>query len=997
MNDVLKEQKPAFLKLTDSAEALLQAMEGLVMILDVQGKVLDSNSSSVTAIHPLHRRWIDSGMGKDFPGNLRNQLLQGIQKAITTKTTELIRFSLNDTSPEVSHEYRIVPHSSKTALCVVREIDDEIKPDERIEKFHSDYQALLNALAELVFRTTRDGVIKEFFIPQGWEIGLKRKIQKGKTIWHYLPEPIQKLWIQGWSEKIRMLEKGNLNQSFNYELPYASGSKHFEARLALFGEEEVLVTVRETTPMVRAFQQLENSENRYRVFLESHPDIIFRMNLDGYYLDIHAPDESQLVKPREELLGQRIHDTHPPKNVEMFEASVKELGQTGEIQFAHYSLEVQSGLEHFERRMVRSGPNEVLMIITNVSQRVEQQKQLEEQSQRRKALLNANPDLVFRMKFDGTILEAHTSDPDLLIEKTEISTTEGNNMKDLVPPWLFSKWEESRDAYLKTGKTQSYEYELNARKGLSFFEARLTGCGEDEFYVVIRDISSRKKAEQKLIASEERYRTLVESLPDITIRTDFEGYYLDHHIAEDQFIGKNFREILYYQQKSRKQLWSYYGKKLQKNLLSQWRKLRDRSYQNQTVETFEYSLPDEKGEVFWNMRINAKTNQEVVMHIRDVSERRKMILEIQNNEKRFRQMVEKLPVPVSITRLDNHEILYVNPKGYEIYGMDPKASGFTGKKALDYYKDSEERLKLVDEIKNQGFVEPMEREFIRPDGTRFWGMHSAIKIEFEGFEANLATMVDTTELRQARGQLMEKSRLAGLGHLSAGLAHELNTPLASMTLILENLNEALPENLVQEFPKSTDLIQGQLNRISEIVKQMLQFGREPIKKRITILDLRTVVQSVLILAEGTFKQQKIRFSKKLHRSPVRVRASRWQMEHVLHNLLNNACYALRGMPDPEIQLSLEKRDGQAFLEVRDNGCGIAEHDLPKLKDPFFTTKPPGEGTGLGLSVCHGYLDEHGGELEISSPGPGKGASFQIWLPLEKTPSRSVSSNKSPAN
>ena len=236
MNDFLKEQEPAFLKLTNSAEALLQAMEGLVMILDVQGKVLDSNSSSVTEIHALHRRWIDSGIGEDFLGNLRNQLVEGIQKAITTKTTELIRFSLNDTSPEVSHEYRIVPHSSKTALCRVVEIEDEIKPDERIEKFHSDYQALLNALAELVFRTSRDGVIKEFFIPQGWDIGLKRKIQKGKTIWHYLPEPIQKLWIQGWSEKIRLLEKGNLNQSFNYELPYASGLKHFEARLALFGE-----------------------------------------------------------------------------------------------------------------------------------------------------------------------------------------------------------------------------------------------------------------------------------------------------------------------------------------------------------------------------------------------------------------------------------------------------------------------------------------------------------------------------------------------------------------------------------------------------------------------------------------------------------------------------------------------------------------------------------------------------------------------------------------
>jgi len=178
---------------------------------------------------------------------------------------------------------------------------------------------------------------------------------------------------------------------------------------------------------------------------------------------------------------------------------------------------------------------------------------------------------------------------------------------------------------------------------------------------------------------------------------------------------------------------------------------------------------------------------------------------------------------------------------------------------------------------------------------------------------------------------------------------------------------------------------------------MLEFGREPIKKRITFFDLRTVVQSVLILAEGTFKQQKIRFCKKLHQSPVRVRASRWQIEHVLHNLLNDACYALRGTPDPEIELIFEKRDGQAFLEVRDNGCGIAEHDVLKLKYPFFTTKPSGEGTGLGLSVSHGYLEEYGGDLEISSPGPGKSASFRVVLPLEKTPSRSVSSNNSPAN
>ena len=165
----------------------------------------------------------------------------------------------------------------------------------------------------------------------------------------------------------------------------------------------------------------------------------------------------------------------------------------------------------------------------------------------------------------------------------------------------------------------------------------MTGCGEDEFYVVIRDISTRKKAEQELIASEQRYRTLVESLPDITVRTDFEGYYLDYHIAEDLFIDEKIRDKFSNYQQLGKQIWSVLDQKLHKSLLRRWRKIRDRSYQNQTIETFEYSLPGEKGEVFWNMRIKAKTNQEVVMHIRDVSERWKMIQEIQNNEKRFRR------------------------------------------------------------------------------------------------------------------------------------------------------------------------------------------------------------------------------------------------------------------------------------------------------------------------------------------------------------------------
>ena len=260
-------------------------------------------------------------------------------------------------------------------------------------------------------------------------------------------------------------------------------------------------------------------------------------------------------------------------------------------------------------------------------------------------------------------------------------------------------------------------------------------------------------------------------------------------------------------------------------------------------------------------------------------------------------------------------------------------------------------------------------------------------IDFEGHKANLNSVVDITELRETRIQLMESARLAALGEMSTGMAHELNTPLATITLQLENLREAVPQVLVSEFPQCSELIQSQLDRISEIVNQMLHFGREPKQKKLLTIDLRKVIRSVMVLNEGIIKEKGISFRKKLHRSPVWIRDNQWQLEHVLQNLLSNAYYALRGVPSPQIHLSLSAKGGQTILEIQDNGCGIPEEIMPRLKEPFFTSKPPGDGTGLGLSVCHSFIRDHGGKMEISSPGSGQGACFRIKVPGAKIASK----------
>ena len=126
--------------------------------------------------------------------------------------------------------------------------------------------------------------------------------------------------------------------------------------------------------MVRAFQELEKSENRYEALFSSYPDFIFRMNFEGYFLDIHAPNEKQLYLPIEKILGKKIQDTHPHENVELFNEALEKLKKTGKTQVQHYSLRVQSGEEHFERQIVRSGKNEILLLVRNVTEQLNQKK-----------------------------------------------------------------------------------------------------------------------------------------------------------------------------------------------------------------------------------------------------------------------------------------------------------------------------------------------------------------------------------------------------------------------------------------------------------------------------------------------------------------------------------------------------------------------------------------------------------------------------------------------
>jgi two-component system C4-dicarboxylate transport sensor histidine kinase DctB len=232
------------------------------------------------------------------------------------------------------------------------------------------------------------------------------------------------------------------------------------------------------------------------------------------------------------------------------------------------------------------------------------------------------------------------------------------------------------------------------------------------------------------------------------------------------------------------------------------------------------------------------------------------------------------------------------------------------------------------------------------------------------------------ELAVAEQTLLQSSKLAALGEMSAAVSHELNQPLAAMKTYLAGarllLQRRRPEEAVASFQRIDDLIE----RMGAITRQLKSYARKG-GEAIEPVDLRACLSSALSMMEPQLKTRSVKITRSVPRAPVMVLADRIRLEQVIVNLLRNAIDATRETPAPRIDLVLAV-GAQASLTVRDNGHGIA--DLDKLFEPFWTTKKPGDGVGLGLAISSGIVKDFGGRLTAQN-AEGGGAVFELQLPL----------------
>jgi two-component system, NtrC family, sensor kinase len=251
--------------------------------------------------------------------------------------------------------------------------------------------------------------------------------------------------------------------------------------------------------------------------------------------------------------------------------------------------------------------------------------------------------------------------------------------------------------------------------------------------------------------------------------------------------------------------------------------------------------------------------------------------------------------------------------------------------------------------------------------------------ELEGWGRNLEQMVQqrTQEVTQMQAQLIRSEKLASLGELVAGIAHEINNPLTGI-LVFSSLVHASPK-LDESLRNDLNTVMRETKRCADIVKGLLEFARVSTPQK-GLCPLNEISDAALALIEHQILFQDVKVERRYATNLPLLLVDPNQVEQVLVNMFLNAGHAMLGEGVLKIETGANVDEESVFIRISDNGCGIPEANLPKIFDPFFSTKE-NKGTGLGLSVSYGIIEKHGGSIDVKST-VGIGTTFTIILPMQ---------------
>ncbi len=350
---------------------------------------------------------------------------------------------------------------------------------------------------------------------------------------------------------------------------------------------------------------------------------------------------------------------------------------------------------------------------------------------------------------------------------------------------------------------------------------------------------------------------------------------------------------------------------------------------------------------------------------------------IEVSEKKYRRIFESTMDMVFVTDRQGR-FLDINQTGKTILGGDSMASTSDGFSLSDVFSSPLEFADIQQDMIQQGFVKDREFTLKTLAGNELQALlSSSCQINSGGEVMGCEGIIkDITQRRNMEQQLLQADKLASLGQLSAGVAHEINNPLGLILGYTQLMLREEPESS-QKF-EDLKTIERHTRNCKSIVEALLNFARKTETKKV-LVDVNCAIEQVVTVIRHQFELSGIVVNTHFDPDLPQVLGDTEKLKQVVMNLVMNARQSISEAGQINVSTRYDINKHEIAISVEDTGSGIPTHVINRIFDPFFTTKPTGQGTGLGLSVSYGIVKEHGGEITVDSE-PEKGSLFSVSLP-----------------